>query len=244
MSEQRLCIVCHRAELEVSERQTCIRCLGRTRSWLTDIKRWYPLLAREIVGRSGASRFPLGGSRDDPEPALPGGDVLVMSAPAVDRGSEDSRNDPMPVTWLLCQWEDDWRSRLQLASAHIMSAVESATWLDGRLSWAAQHHPAFDEFHDEIRDLQRELGAVTGQADLIDRGAKIPCPDCGQPLIRHYADPDPCSHGGEHREQGCDQGGRRDDWRCSSRPCGRTVTEREYWFAVAAHSYEQQLQAS
>lgn len=235
----RLCIVCQRTELEPTEAQTCVRCLGRVRTMLGDVRRWHRLLWLELVGRAGASRFPPGGSHDAESP-LVGGDALVMLGPANDDGRhEDARSDPFPVAWLLHQWEADWRDRQGANGAAGVTVEQCAEWIDGHLGWAAQHHPAFDEFAGELRQLHQQLGAVTGKTDPVDRGAKIPCPECGQPLVRRYANPDPCEHGGQHREWGCDQGGRRDDWVCSDRRCGRVVDDRQYWFAV--YAYEQQL---
>lgn len=257
MTDQRTCIVCHRQALEPTERQTCVGCLARTRNALAETVELYALLPGELTGHVGAARPPDAVGKADTD-GLPEALVMLGGGTAgTVNGTRPTATDPTgrahaadvwpadppSVLGVLGTWEDDWRDVAGLPAATVeATAATCSEFLLGRLGWAAQQHPAFDEFAADVRQLVAMLQHVTRRDDVIDRGAKIPCPDCGRPLIRHYADPDPCTHRGPHRERGCDQGGRRDDWRCSSRACGRLVTEREYWFAVAA--YEQELAAT
>jgi len=108
----------------------------------------------------------------------------------------------------------------------------TSSFLTINLSWAAQHHPAFDELAGDLHRMRRRLEAVTKSGDAIDRGGRIPCPECDEPLVRHYVEPRPCTH--PNSPCGCSQGGRSDDWQCPNRGCGRVVTDREYAFAVWA----------
>lgn len=254
MTERRTCIVCHHTALEPTERQCCVACLARTRSAILEIVELYALLPAELADHAGAARPPDAIGRPDTD-GLP--EALVMYAGGTAgtvNGTPPTLEDPTgrahaadvwpsdspSVLGVLGTWEDDWRDLADLPAATMEATVTGCSeFLLARLGWASQQHPAFDEFAADMRQLADMLRHVTRRDDVIDRGAKIPCPECGRPLIRHYADPDPCEHDGPHRDTGCDQGGRRDNWRCTSRACGRIVTEREYWFAVAA--YEQQM---
>ena len=51
---------------------------------------------------------------------------------------------------------------------------------------------------------------------------------CGAVIVRDYAPPQPCMHGGRHRPY-CDQGGLRDYGRCPE--CGRTYSAAELFVA-------------
>lgn len=255
MTEQRTCCVCHRQSLEPTERQACVGCLACTRNALAETVELYALLPGELTGHVGAARPPDAIGRPDTD-GLPeamvmlaggtAGTVIGTRPTATDptgraHAADVWPSDPPSVLASLAFWEDDWRSVAGLGAAQAEATVASCSaFLLDQLGWAAQQHPAFDEFAGDMHQLVAKLQYVTRSGDQVDRGAKIPCPDCGRPLIRHYADPDPCTHKGQHRERGCDQGGRRDDWRCSSRACGRLVDERSYWLAVAY--YEQQHQ--
>lgn len=246
------CIVCKRAGLDEHEPQTCIRCLGRTRSALASIVELYALLPAAISAKAGAAP-PLdpSGVRADHEPPMPGGDALALLAGGSDvnrasRGGDRSHVtdeigvDATSTVNVLATWEDDFRHlRGEPAATRRADVTSASDYLTRRLSWAAQHHPAFDEFARDIRRLRGRLAVATSHDHVVDRGAKIGCPDCGEPLVRYYRQPDPCPPDCAHDGDGHDQGGRTESWYCPDRQCGRIVDKREYWFAVMA-TYQQQ----
>lgn len=278
-----LCHVCDRHDLAEGERQTCVYCLGRARANLLALVDAWALLPAELTDRGGTSFDPIPtGARETP---IPGGEALVLltggnltaADPYVLPGDPIS---PLPV---LAAWVSDWRARFgthddlvtdeagAIDRAH--NLAELVGYLDRMLGWAAQHHPDFAGFCSDTHRLRTRIEAVTHTLEPIDRGAGIPCPECGEPLIRYYGDPQPCPHvtqdgpesprepisgvwrrygtppprrraqngaqGSDSAELwqpcGCDQGGRRDTWRCPNRACGRSVDDRQYHFALWAH---------
>jgi hypothetical protein len=250
------CIVCHRVELEPG-RQTCPKCPTRVRRALVQIVDLCALVPTEAVAHAGAS-LPLdpSGIRSNGT-TMPGGDVItlayggatgsVLPSRSGDRShaEDEYAGDQPSVLAALASWEDDWRERLEQRPAFTpgrmslparpASVSSSALYLRQHCDRMAQHpdhggHPAFDEFAREIFQLQSRLRSAVRTDDGPEHGA--PCPDCGETLMRPNAKPDRCTHDGPHREQGCDQGGRRDDWVCPDRDCGRTLTPREYHLAV------------
>lgn len=241
-NDKRVCIVCERRELADHEQQTCVHCLGRVRRALIDVEQLYALLPAEIVARAGTAR-PLdpSGVRGDDDP-IPGGDALVLlaggststtSSRTGDRThAQDNLTSDIPsVLATLASWEDDWRSVLELPAAQDQATIAGCSvFLLRGLSYMAQHHPAFDEFAEDMGDLQRHLQRVTRQAAAVDRGA--PCPYCGSRIVRHYDDPDPCPRGCTHDGEGHDQGGRRDTWVCSNRDCHQSFSEDQHRMAI------------
>lgn len=256
MTDERLCMVCTSVTLTASELQTCTSCLGSARLALIDIDNLSGMLATELLGRAGtAPPLDPSGVRGDTD-RLPGGDILDLlvdgsaQSTASPTGNREHVQDHavggVSVASVLGSWEDDWRGRRHLAAATAAATVSAATsFLLQNVGWAAQHHPAFDDFAREIQDLRSRLRRVTGDGDSVEAAA-IACPQCKGELTRHVADPDACDHDGPHCDHShpsptqwpchgsntcaCDQGGRRDDWVC--RRCARTVESAEYWLAV------------
>lgn len=132
--QKRTCIVCKRTPLRTTELQTCVVCLGRTRTQLIEIGDLYALLPAEIEARAGTAR-PLdpSGVRSS-EDTVPGGDALVLLAggsttttssrptpgkPEGDRAhaADNVDTDTPSVLAMLMSWEDDWRAMLDLAPA-------------------------------------------------------------------------------------------------------------------------------
>lgn len=221
----RLCVVCERRELAADEPQTCIWCLGRARGNLIALVDAYALLPAELVDRGGVSfePIPVGGSRETP---IPGGEALVLLAGGSLSG-EALPGDPVPPLPVLIAWAAAWGARPALRNL-----ADVTGYLDRRLGWAAQNREDFPAFCSDVRALRARVEAVTRSREPIDYGARIPCPECTEPLVRYYADPKRCRHG--DLPCGCDQGGRRDSWHCPNRACGRVVTNREYNFAIWA----------
>ena len=216
-----LCIVCG-LSLAHDEPQTCMRCVDQVRQDMREIEQLYALLpgmlADAVYGQPGKPREG-GASTEDP---LPGGVLLTMLAPgsagAQAQGHEENADnrpdDPPSVAFELSRWEDDWRSvRGEPAALEEANVSGAREYLDRRLLWAANSHPAFDEFASDVRAL---LGKVRGAASMAERPETgAPCFECSAAL-----------------ERGWGETGLSDDWHCPR--CRRTYTQAAYWLAVRA----------
>lgn len=219
---QRLCICCQRARLEPTQPQTCHRCVGDTRRWLTNIVTLYAALAASF---DGYPRRHTSGVRDTPRgggDALPGGDRLTLLAYGSDGGNADegSRHDvddAPSVVWELERWEADWRHVQGLAAATTPATVTNTSgWLLAHLTWASQHHPAFDDFHHDMRRLHRQLEQATSSGEQAHR-TRTPCLHCGAQLVRYWRDP---------KFPGDPDGGLADEADCPH--CHRHYDERQF----------------
>jgi hypothetical protein len=134
------------------------------------------------------------------------------------------------VAGVLDRYANDWREFLGISvKLRMQDVTTSATFLLRAIDPMAKTHPAFYEFAIDMLRLRDNLRRATRTNQPLERG--VPCPYCNGRLVRRYLDPDPCTHLGAHRNGGCDQGGRRDDWLCSG-DCAKTFTEAEYNLAV------------
>ena len=244
-----LCIICG-TSLHPDENQTCAKCVARTRGHLAGILTLFALLPAHLGQLTGRDYARAPKSTED-EFALPGGTVLgMLAAGSSHHGPDERDSDPESVAHTLGSWEDDWRSVRKEPAAPGPDMVQTAhDYLMVRLSWAGQHHPAFDEFAADLRRVHRRLELVTAEDRPTER-APVKCFDCGQArLEREYRDPRPCPHvpppsaGQPQHEYAaflrswraahvCEQGGRVDVWSC--RVCGRTYRPEEYRLAVVA----------
>ena len=269
-------MVCQRAELGDDEAQTCVRCLSRVRNHLTEVERLYALLPEALEGQAGTSgSFVSIATSASAADQVIGGEAMVLYGPGSEAGNQardiiSGRNgggehaadeypgDTASVLGELERWERDWRHVMGMRAATDPAMVSTCgLFLQRNLVTMAQRHPAFDEFADDMRKLVGQLRAVTHQGEPIDRGRRIPCEKCGEPLIRRYRRERPCEHSGPHCDHShpdpvkwpcrgsntcaCDQGGRTDDWVCSSRACDVEMTDASYWLKVKER-YEQEKQ--
>lgn len=208
----RRCIVCTRRKLVDAEPQTCWECAARIKQLLEDIHGLWLHLPEEALAH------PVG--------EIPGGSALVILGPGSRGrydallGDEATDADPPALAYELGQWEDVWRQDHGHPAARLPMSVSAAVgYLAGNLSWAAQWHPAFDEFAADLRRLRSAMASVM-QVGRRNQRSEATCLDCGAAALeQEFAPPRPCRHGrGEHVEW-CDQGGRREDlWICSA--CG------------------------
>lgn len=133
--------------------------------------------------------------------------------------------DPQSVAQVLTSWEDDWRhTRGEPASsmpAHSTARVvhAAAGYLEVHTRWAAQHHPAFDEYVHDLQALHSRLERATGRDQRIVR-AEAECFGCGaDALVRELTDR-----------------GYEDRWTC--RRCGETYDWSRYLLAVSGRLQE------
>lgn len=255
------CIVCFRDLRD--EAQTCINCLNRARNNLSAIVELAALGEERLDGWPAVSPgSPRDGSRSHERP-LPGGDLLVMLSDGSEGRSEPDalfQDDPESLTYMLGSWEDDWRQiRGESAAPAKATIANTADYLNERLGWAAQHHPAFDEFATQLSKAVSALESGLRSGDRVERG--VPCRECGERLIRRALPKRDCAHTRKARLMAsdqdetvilrqvllaypedaveharCDQGGYSDNYEC--RTCGQTYTQAEYWLAVRARIEE------
>lgn len=246
----RRCVVCRRTELPVTYAQTCPRCAGRIGEDLRAIVRLHQLISAELEGRAGAANSGQGGNGIRDDNPLPHVDLLTLIGPgSIGRGDRFAYpSDPPSVAFELSQWEDDWRHVLGMPAAERPVSIAAAgrwtvtrnqvgaklwTWHPGflaaRLAWAAQAHPAFDEFAHDVEVLLRWLRAATRTGGGPER-LSAPCFDCGGPLVRDYAPRRPTVPCEAQNGHARDQGGLRDDARCVA--CGRMYSPTAYALAL------------
>jgi hypothetical protein len=265
-----LCIVCSRS-LRREELRTCERCLSRTREHLAGIALMYdelPSHLRVVSGSAwGATR---GGSDGRP---LPGGDVLALLGPGHEGRREDGTTsktgDPVSVAFELSWWHEEWQDareeRAAVARAHGVRAVvrQAVGYLERHSRWAAQHHPGFAQYAQDLRRLHARLERATGRAGRREV-AEAECFDCGGDLVRQLKNGTRCGHvhppfppeaivplgirftieerrrlhawhldRWEATHGRCEQGGFEDRWTCAW--CGALYDWTRYLQALRAH---------
>jgi hypothetical protein len=104
----------------------------------------------------------------------------------------------VPPLDLLAWWVEDWIVTRAMREHMPDMLITSVTiWLTTRLEWACDHHPAVDEFAQDLRELTGQLRAYGGR----DRGERVGnCPrsygddHCNTPLyVDPYVDEIECS---------------------------------------------------
>ncbi len=239
--ERRHCRTCGTWHLDTTELQTCIRCVGATARAIRATVTYAALLPDQAIH---------GRSSDPHGELIPGGDALVMLVGGSEHatgkraryGADNGPaaysypSDPTPPLVTLATWEDDWRHVRRLEPAGPADMTSCARFLLDNLAWAAQHHPAFDQFANEMRGAAYTLEAVlhTGERDEVAPIAR--CIRCEHPprLRATYADP-------HHQpttldinlqigKPTLDQGGRRDYWTCPK--CHEVYSPADYVLAT------------
>lgn len=205
-----LCVCCSRS-LTDAEPQTCERCLIRTQETLAGILLMWAELPREL-GHARAQVYDRDGRGGGDEHALPGGTVSVLLGPGgtgqqprrltpldIERGLDgrehlvDNQADDTPsVAWTLATWEDDWRHTRGEPAANSGGSTSqvvraAAGYLERHTRWAANTHPAFDEYTSDLATLHARLETASGRVRR-PTAAGADCFACGGPLIRPLRD--------------------------------------------------------
>lgn len=228
------CICCSTRHPDTGD-QTCIHCLGQTRRELRAIPVLAAAIAADLTGyphRSpGTPSGGEGGWHGTKEQPMPGGERLNLIGPTGDgRNSgghdhqvDNDRDEPAALATLE-GWEREWRETRHMRAAQSRADFGNVCgWLSDNLGWAAQHHPAFDEFHRDVHQLHRtlEVAAIGTQRPVVGSVMCLQCP--GVRLMRSWL------------TTGLD-----DVWHCPR--CRRRYTDAEYWLAVrSAHEAAQGL---
>lgn len=241
-TELRLCGCCT-AERQEDEPATCRACVGKVRADLHAIVNLYVDLPNVMADSVFGSNAPRRDQSRSDEPGMPGGRYLVFLAGGSDAAArlraflagvdddwdqDDRPDDPCSVAWVLGNAEDDWRRQLGMGAAPCGYHVgPAAAFLHLHLQWAANRHPAFADFAEDIRALRGALEHASGTADRPER-ADAACFDCGDELVRRYSDPtrniDPADH--PKARTGEERWGLEADWSC--RGCKHTYTTDGY----------------
>ncbi len=212
-----LCLVC-RHSLTEHEPRTCTACVARARRVLVDIHETYALLPA-TMGHPSTQSYDRGGHSDD-ETRLPGGQALTLLGPGSlggnrrrltsseiaagvegrEHGTDNRPDDGNSIPFLLTWWADDWAR----AAGHTVIAAQTVTsavaYLTQRTQWAADTHPAFKDYLDEIHRVRQELRIATATNDQPLRGAAR-CLDCNVRLELTNAAPTRCH--GKHQPREC-----------------------------------------
>ena len=245
------CGVCGWRHLDNAHPNVCPSCVGRVRNDLARIVELYEALPDEAAHHSRDSAA--GATVMD----VMGGEAMTFLGPfssglaSINLIRDDDRH-PGRELW---QVEEGWREWLGVPTGLRWTLWRCADFLGEHLTRMAQVGPRRYstgeplpwcedlsiygddiEFPPEfpldaaaIRQAKSALEAVVKANVRPVVGVRCLTPDCDGDLMQPYADPDPCDH--EHAPCGCDQGGRRDTWRCGR--CDRRYTDAEYRRAVA-----------
>jgi hypothetical protein len=107
--------------------------------------------------------------------------------------NDNHPEDAPAIAFELSRWEDDWREvRGEPVAMAEASVVGCVGYLVSHLDWAAQQHPAFQEFATDVRRLLSRLATTTAMAEFDNIGAA--CLTCDTDLRRTYGEPKPCHH--------------------------------------------------
>ncbi|MFF0277488.1 hypothetical protein [Streptomyces sp. NPDC004330] len=170
MNDLDTCLRCrHTLRDHETGRYLCCRCEDHVARALTDIPQLYSQLGDHL--HRGASNGPaVSGSKAAPMPLR--GDVL------------DLQMEKGPVLGVLQGWVRDWEfyGRAELAEIDtLQERVNGACrTLRYNLGWAVAHHPAVDEFADEVLAAHRALQRIT-TGETPPRRIAVTCP-CEQTL--------------------------------------------------------------
>jgi hypothetical protein len=175
------CTVC--AKRDPVDPPVCPGCRVRLAGWLREIPALYAdVLARDDVLRRAGGHGRVSGTHEAPVPIRV--DAVDLTAAArvvhlVGRDSFDDQTGHPSVAAVLDGWVRDWRDvRNKGEGLPDPQVPVLARWLGDRLDWACDHHPAVDEFADELRQLRSALYGVLGLFDIPDYKHGVRCRSC------------------------------------------------------------------
>jgi hypothetical protein len=212
---RRHCVVCGNHQ-DATDTQTCIWCVGRVRRDLRTIVELYALLPAQMVEANLSNWNTSDGHGSDTN--IPGGDALILAGngnPSANGDRDVQPDDPEPILPLLAGWEDDWRQVRREHAAGMASMTSVAAYLDAKHAWAAQQHPAFNEYAADLARLRVRLEATLREGP---QRSPIPCLTCERRSLERAMPRDD---------------GRDIPWECAH--CHRRYSEDEYWMAVRQH---------
>lgn len=183
-----LCRCCERS-LTVYEPATCERCLNTARELLAGITLMFAELPAHLGHLNGSLR-PQTGRSSDGTP-LPGSSVLVMLAGGSqgleDDGETAKDTDPPSIAydlgWWATAWQDDRGEHEDLGRTPARIVLKASGYLERKMRWAANSHPAFESFLADLKRLHAVLERATSRDTPVEKaGAR--CFECQGDLIR------------------------------------------------------------
>lgn len=217
------CVLCMRRPAE--RPQACEPCRLWLPGVLRDVADGHAVL--DLTARSAGAAQRVSGSREAPVPLALETLDLAAAARLGSRGphargvlGDDDQVGHLAVATELEYWVIDWiGERAQVEHRPDPTVPTLARWLDVRMDWACDRHPAVDEFAADLRDLRAVLRRANG--DLPQRPTPlvgVPCSRCDQKAL--YRDPESA-------------------WRATCGNCGRLYSELEYadWTGLLAAAH-------
>lgn len=190
MTEAHLCVICPvrgRRPVHYERAQACEPCRIWLAETIADVAALYPQLHALLVP-SGTAGQKVTGSREMPLPLNV--DILDLTGrakgftPSKDAVPEDQVGHTA-VAYVLDSWARDWIGYEWCRSDQLPAATvaELAAWLGKWVEAACDHHPAIDDFADEIRDLHAAIRAYIPRMVDQTHSARAerrpaPCPSC------------------------------------------------------------------
>ena len=166
----------------------CARCLKRAKDLVDECEAAYDSIPgglRTVMGLR-AVRYDAGsggGSRD----SLPFGigadqdvdDELVALLARYQTGTViHLMRDPVTVMSILESWADDWAEK-----SNRPVRVSTFDYLREHSLWAAQNHPSWHQYLEEVRGVRSKLQAIAGTRPVPE---PAPCPHCGGRVVREW----------------------------------------------------------
>lgn len=226
MTEARLCVLCPvrgRRPDHYERAQACEQCRVWLAGVLRDIADTYPDLADQLHPRKGGGQR-VAGSREAPVPLVL--DVVDLThgghrgyATADGRLWAEDQIGHMAIRARLGSWAQDWLSYDWCRSDRLpehTTAYALAAWLGKWADDACSHHPAVDEFADEMVEVLATIRAyVPRMVEEDEQPPKqrpeprtAPCPACDMTSLWWFPS--------EERV------------RCDTDGCNRVMTDDEY----------------
>lgn len=195
------CLTCQRRHAEV----TCPTCLSVARENLDVVGQYVEELPHQAVNGRQAYHQSHG---------IPGGDALVMLAPASPhrpigstRPVYSELGDPRPPLDVLAYWSNRWREEANQPTDLPPTMPRVLEHLDGQLHRMADT-PLFHRLARDLARLLHQVENVLHAGDRPDR-SRVPCLGCGTRLVKVWADTEV-----------------RDHWRCPL--CGEVYDQGRY----------------
>lgn len=207
---KRLCVVCTVADLDrlsPPRRQTCQACAEATATTLRDFLEVLAVAPRAYLRSGSAQGERVKGSTEKP---TPGGDTLTLLGPGRDVTIAHTApdiwhdDDPEPAVSMLASWEDDWRdirdddprpvqpwesskgdrrSTGGIRRPIARTIHRAVRYLSLHNDWAAEHHPAYDEYAHHLTEIKDRTERALRVDSLVHK-LPVKCPHCDGRLVR------------------------------------------------------------
>lgn len=202
----------------------CPKCTGVARDDLFEIGRLCSKLGAEM-------KLTIKAPGEGPLANVPGGVLMFLDGPVANNEAWSHRithalysgqphwrdeldSDGEPPLLMLTWWEEKWRDLTDNPTEDLASVHSAVTYLDEKLSWAADFEPHFEDFARDLRQQVARLEDALHEGVRVETGA--PCMKCGANQSRIYAP---------------DKGGpEKDIWRCPK--CKQESSPGQYMLAV------------